>query len=88
MRAHILFLLFNFRSLFPQGQSPASLAESHLSSSKAAVLDAEAAEKGPWINYRATHSDGRTYGDLVRTQPMPITLNVINFITCVLCLMA
>lgn len=49
-----------------KGQSPLSIASSHLSSAAVtAVRSAEAAQSGlPWQNYRSTHSDGLEYGDL------------------------
>ena len=51
-----------------KGQTPLSLAASHCDpSTVAAIQTAEAAALaagGAWRNFRATHSDGREYGDL------------------------
>lgn len=46
-----------------KGQSPRSLATSHLSTEVVALFE-EAEGDGDWRNFRSTHSDGCTYGDL------------------------
>jgi len=48
-----------------KGQTPYSLAVSHLENDTVALLCAkEEKEKEEWINFRASHSDGLLYGDL------------------------
>lgn len=49
-----------------KGQSPRSLAVSHLSPDTViAIEEAEMRQEDlPWLNFRATHSDGGLYGDL------------------------
>ena len=48
-----------------KGQSVLSLAASHCSpETVAAIEEAEKKEAGQWLNFRASHSDGLSYGDL------------------------
>jgi hypothetical protein len=60
-----------------KGQSPLSIASSHLSQeTMAAIQQAEELHGSNWVNYRASHSDGLIYGDQEpRFFERPITLD-------------
>ena len=48
-----------------KGQSPLSIASSHLSAENIETIQSmEKRQVGPWWNFRVTHSDGLEYGDL------------------------
>jgi hypothetical protein len=55
----------NTRIVNNKGQSPVSLARTHLlPETQQLITDAEQSETRPWANYRVTHSDERFYGDI------------------------
>ena len=55
----------NTRIVNNKGQSPVSLARTHLLlETQQLIADAEQSETRPWANYRVTHSDERFYGDI------------------------
>lgn len=58
-----------------KGQTPLSLAASHLRDSTVQAIAAhEASDTRAWLNFRSTHSDGLVYGDLdPRFLPSPPT---------------
>jgi ankyrin repeat protein len=59
-----------------KGQSPRSLAVSHLNEKTQALLRLhEESDLALWKNYRTSNSDGITYGDLGNAK---LTLNYLN----------
>ena len=80
----------NVKVINNKGQTPRSMAYSHLKRDTLAAIDqAEQNQQDrEWLNFRATHSDGRIYGDLdprfIDKVTELLVLPVV-FLVCIVC---